>query len=144
MKNGLKRFDPYVLFLAALVSLIGLLVIFDAGYARSMATGKGTIPREFIVQALSLVAAIGLGLWIAGQRVQKLFEWAKPLWALTIVSLILVKIPHIGYEMNGAHRWFKLGPLTLQPAEFAKVAVILYVAGEMIYRGALEIWPHLR
>lgn len=138
MNNGLKRFDPYVLIWALVASVVGLLVVFDAGYARSMASGKGPIPREFIVQGISLLVSLVVGIYAANARVQKVFQSAKGWWWLTLVLLVGVMVPHIGYEMNGAHRWYKLGPFTFQPAEFAKLTSILYVAAILHHWKA---WP---
>ncbi len=55
-------------------------------------------------------------------------KYAKPILFLTILMLILVLVPGIGKESNGARRWFKIGFLNFQPSEFAKIALIVYVA----------------
>ena len=41
-------------------------------------------------------------------------------------------LPGIGREVHGAQRWLPLGPLTLRPSEFAKLALLLYAAGYLI------------
>jgi cell division protein FtsW len=45
-----------------------------------------------------------------------------------ILLLLGVFVPGLGARINGAHRWLKLGPLTFQPTEMMKLAVILYLA----------------
>jgi cell division protein FtsW len=51
-----------------------------------------------------------------------------PVLTLSVVSLVAVLVPHIGATINGAHRWIQLGPFTVQPSEFAKLAVLLWGA----------------
>tara|TARA_R110002072_G_scaffold86030_7_gene194351 strand:+ start:6474 stop:7628 length:1155 start_codon:yes stop_codon:yes gene_type:complete len=52
----------------------------------------------------------------------------------SLALLILVLIPGVGREVNGSQRWLPLGPFTLQPSEFAKLAVVVYLAGYMVRR----------
>lgn len=56
-------------------------------------------------------------------------------WLIAALALlILVLIPGVGREVNGSQRWLPLGPFTLQPSEFAKLAVVVYLAGYMVRR----------
>ena len=63
--------------------------------------------------------------------------WLETGWVWLFVALallILVLIPGIGKEVNGSQRWLPLGPFTLQPSEFAKLAIVVYLAGYMVRR----------
>jgi len=53
---------------------------------------------------------------------------AYPILILSVVSLMAVLVPGIGFGVYGARRWIDLGPLQLQPSEFAKVGVLLWGA----------------
>jgi cell division protein FtsW len=60
-------------------------------------------------------------------------NWKKSpvLWFLLIaaVSCVMVLIPHVGMQINGARRWLKIGPIQIQPSELAKWAAVLFLAG---------------
>ena len=51
-----------------------------------------------------------------------------PLLGLAILLLVLVLIPGLGVSVNGSRRWLRLGPLSFQPAELAKLALVVYLA----------------
>ncbi len=55
-------------------------------------------------------------------------KFAKPMMLIAVVLLIVVLIPFIGKASYGARRWFSIGPFYFQPAEYAKVAMLLYTA----------------
>jgi cell division protein FtsW len=138
MFRALRLYDPTLFFLAMLATGLGLLFIFDAGYARSLKDGFGTIPREFKSQLIFLPVALFVGAFVARVRPEAWKKWSRLLWVMAFVSLVLPMLPGIGVELNGAHRWIKLGPVMIQPAEFAKVAVVIYLAGAFAGRAA---WP---
>ena len=63
--------------------------------------------------------------------------WLATGWVWLFVALgllILVLIPGVGRDVNGSQRWLPLGPLTLQPSEFTKIALVIYLAGYMVRR----------
>lgn len=66
----------------------------------------------------------------------RLRELAPKAAAVVVVLMLVVLVPHLGVEVNGARRWLPLGPLgTLQPSEFGKLVFILYVADWIDRRG---------
>ena len=110
------------LFLAALgLSLLGLVMVYSATY------------REFGSHYLWLRAghvALGVVLFLLASRVRYTAwrRYAPGLYAAVLVALVLVLIPGIGTEVGGARRWLDFGPLSFQPGEFAKLAVVLVLS----------------
>lgn len=65
-----------------------------------------------------------------------------PLLAGVILLLFLVFVPGLQVASGGAARWLRLGPLSVQPAEFAKLTLVLYLAALLSGRAAREGRPH--
>ncbi|MEZ5573668.1 MAG: putative lipid II flippase FtsW [Halioglobus sp.] len=86
--------------------------------------------RHLIYLAAGVIAAA------ASYTVKPQFWQSSGWWWLfaALALLILVLIPGVGREVNGSQRWLPLGPFTLQPSEFAKFAVVVYLAGYMVRR----------
>jgi cell division protein FtsW len=131
--------DPILFGLCLVATLLGLVAVFDAGYARSLAKDHGAIPTEFLMQLVFLVPSLFLGLLLGGIRPEKLQKNAKWLWYATIVALIAVEV--VGVSQNGARRWLGVGRFSLQPAEFAKLAAVIYLAACLAGRKA---WSEVR
>ena len=62
---------------------------------------------------------------------------------LAFAFLVLVLVPGVGRVVNGSQRWIPLGPLTFQPSEFAKFALVVWLSGYMV-RHAVELRTELR
>lgn len=76
--------------------------------------------------SIFVVANIRLGIW----------ERVGPLCLmLAIIGLLLVLIPGLGRTVNGSTRWLMIGPVGVQVSEFAKLAIIIYLAGYIVRRG---------
>ncbi|MCP9917236.1 rod shape-determining protein RodA [Cyanobium sp. ATX 6F1] len=76
-----------------------------------------------------ITAAIGIALALLLRRLplERLERWLKPLYALTVVSLLGVRF--VGTSALGAQRWINIAGVHVQPSEFAKLAAILLLAG---------------
>lgn len=72
---------------------------------------------------------------------RRLRPLALPIMAATIVALVAVLV--VGVSGGGAQRWIGVGPVTIQPAEFAKLAVIIYLAAWLATKGdTIRSWEH--
>lgn len=70
---------------------------------------------------------------------QKLKEYGTWLMLIALLLLMLVLIPHVGVMVNGARRWLRLGSFTLQPSEFAKLALVIFMAKLLSEKDKYEI-----
>ena len=133
----------WMLFLVTLVLLsFGVVMVFDASYPLAIEVYQGD--KAFFVKKQIVWAVIGLlGLFVA-KRVPywKWQAWAVPSLVATIVLLIAVHIPHLGHGAQGAQRWIGYGPIRIQPSEFAKLSLILYLAKVLGARPKLasDLW----
>lgn len=110
--------------------LFGLLMVYSSSFIYAQEhTGDGF---AFIKKQL-IYAGVGfLGLVVACRiDYRRWADWAYPVLGGATVLLALVMIPGIGARVGGAQRWIHLGPLSLQPAEFVKMAVILFAARQL-------------
>jgi len=137
MSKYLRISDTPLLFFTLLATGLGLVFIFDAGYARSIAADYGPLPKEFKSQLMFLPIALLLGFVIMAISAKNWERAAKWLWFVSIAAL-LVPLTALGQEHNGAVRWFRLGPVEIQPAEFVKITAILFLAAVFATRG---MWP---
>jgi cell division protein FtsW len=134
MNRITTKVDPILFLLALVATILGLFVIYDAGFARSIQFDQGIIPREFKAQLVSTVLALGVGALIT--MVPLKFWQRNRTWVfvLTLLALLATHAPGMGVTQSGATRWIGIGPLQLQPSEFAKVGVILFLAGAFAVR----------
>lgn len=126
----------YGLMTAVLVLLIvGLIFVYSSSYV--LADLEYGDPNYFIKRQV-MFAVLGLiGLVIAMQIDYRYLRRLSPLLMLgALVALGAVLLPGFGVEANGAQRWIQVGSLPpLQPSEFAKLAVLIYMAAWLSSRG---------
>ncbi|HXS15174.1 MAG TPA: putative lipid II flippase FtsW [Candidatus Saccharimonadales bacterium] len=123
----MKRFDYLLLGLVILLTLFGLLMIFDASSYISF-RDFGNKYHYILDQSIWMVLGfIGLG-FFAWFDYKKFYNLAMPLLLIAIGMLLAVFIPGIGVKVLGAHRWINLHFTVLQPAEFVKMTLAIYLA----------------
>ncbi|MFN3233981.1 MAG: putative lipid II flippase FtsW [Gammaproteobacteria bacterium] len=87
-----------------------------------------------IRQAVFLCLALVLSRFILTCPMKKIREMSVFIFLFAVICLVLVLIPHLGHSINGSRRWLGIGSLGMQVSEFAKLAVILYLAGYLVRR----------
>ncbi|HEV3232046.1 MAG TPA: putative lipid II flippase FtsW [Candidatus Dormibacteraeota bacterium] len=105
----------------------GLVMVFSASEVLGNVL-HGNPEYFFFHQIIWLALGTVFGLLALGLDYHRLRGWAPALAAGTALALLLVLVPHIGVSLNGARRWIGIGPLTVQPAELAKITGIVYLA----------------
>ena len=106
--------------------VIGLMAIFSASAPKCIDMGLN--PARFLIQQIFGVIIGILGLrFLSNFHYKKLINYTMPFVGIVIMMLLVVKFA--GVTVNGAQRWINIGPLSLQPSEFAKPAVVLLLAG---------------
>ena len=93
--------------------------------------------QYFFVKKHLAFASIGLIFFVAATRINHDIyrRLAYPILACAVVLLCLLFVPGIGHKVGGATRWLKLGPLSFQPSEGAKLAVIVFLAYSLSSKG---------
>jgi cell division protein FtsW len=125
--------DMTLVLLALALLLVGLVAISSASieYAEWHFQNPWYHSERHLIYLLAGIAAA-----VASYCVRTEFWQSTGWWWLfaALALLLLVLVPGIGHEVNGSQRWLPLGPFTLQPSEFAKFAVVVYLAGYMVRR----------
>ena len=114
-------------FQLAIIALLGLgmiMVFSSTGASRAMQLQTGYLLR----QSLFLTCSAGMFFALLQVPRTRLLRAAPWLFAGLIVLLCLVLIPGIGTKVNGARRWLRVGPFSLQPSEFMKIILPLFLA----------------
>lgn len=106
--------------------VIGLMAIFSASAPKCIEMGVN--PMRFVFQQIIGVIAGFIGLkFLSNFHYKKLIAITFPFAIFVIVMLVMVKVA--GITVNGAQRWINIGPMNLQPSEFAKPAIVMLLAG---------------
>ena len=114
-----RSLDPVLLLISLALSALGILAVYVAGadareaYAMNQAFGF----------AAGLAAAIPLALidYRLWQR------YLRPIYVLVLLMLLTVLV--VGAAAGGAQRWVDIGPVQVQPSEFAKLGIVIVLAG---------------
>jgi len=122
--SALRKLDWPLVLSALALSIMGAMLVWSASSARL--TGSDVDPQSYLKKHLiNLVVGMAIAIPVSRFDYRLLRAYTPILYVLSIVGLLVVLTP-IGRSVNGAHAWIFLpGGFTLQPSEFAKIAIIL-------------------
>lgn len=121
--NGGHFIPVFVITIALALTTLGLVMLFSAG-AATKSGPHALVSKQAIWLCLSIVAG-GISAFV---NLEWLRKRAWLLYGICALALVLVLVPGFGVKVNGAQRWLGLGPLRLQPSEFAKIGLVLILA----------------
>ncbi len=124
-KQGHEPFDYGLMLCVLILVVFGLVVLYSTSAYNGrvkFADGAYYLKKQFFATSLGLAAMYGVS------KVDY-HKWERLAVLGYLVSILLsTAVLFFGDEYNGSKRWLSLGPLSFQPSEFAKVAVILLLA----------------
>lgn len=126
-RDGTPAYDGLLLGAVLALTAVGAVMVYSASAvtaAQKLGDGFYLFKRQLLAAGLG-IGLLALALRIGYRRLERL---AYPLLAATVVLLLLVLVPGVGKVAGGARRWIDLGVLRFQPAELAKVSLVLYLA----------------
>ncbi len=118
-------YDYNLLAIVILLTCFGLVMLYSTSAYEAMVETGGDDMSYFRKQAVISVCALILAL--VGSQIDYHFiaRFAVPIYWISVGFLVITKF--IGREVNGAKRWIYFGPVSFQPAELAKLAIILFL-----------------
>jgi len=126
--NFLQSVDLMTLVIYFSMIALGWLMVYTVGYDEERTFAETVFDLSTSIGKQSLWVGVSVVLLIAVIAIDWNFwrTFAYPIYAIAMLSLLAVLV--IGLEVNGATSWFKIGPFTLQPGEFAKFATCITMA----------------
>jgi len=126
--------DTLLVASVSILVAVGLIMIYSASSA--VAYSDHLDPAYYFKRQLMWLV-VGAAVAFAAYRMDYhvLRKAAPYLLVASVLGLGLVLIPHVGIVVNGARRWIGASSFTLQPSEFAKLGLIVYLAAMLTQRG---------
>ena len=123
--SGRSRMDDTLAVIVLVLTVFGMVMLY------STSAYNGSVKFDdagYYFKKQLLATVLGLGVMYVVSRIDYRY-WEKLALPAYILSLVLsALVLAVGDSYNGSKRWLSLGPLSFQPAEFAKVAVILFLS----------------
>jgi len=116
----------------ATLLLLGLIMVYSTS-APAVARQSGLAASHGPLLAQGYKILIGLALFVIGSRLRPSFVLRNHLLILlaAVFLLLLVCVPDLSARLNGSRRWFDLGGLRFQPMEFARLALVIFLAARI-------------
>ena len=143
-RTTMPSIDMPLLTVVCILAAFGLLMVYSASIALADGPQYRNYGNYYFVIRHTVFLALGALLACATALVP-MRVWEKitlPIFIFTVVLLVLVLIPGIGREVNGARRWIPLGIVNFQPSELMKVAMLMFSAAYVVRKkdNLIEFW----
>jgi cell division protein FtsW len=121
--------DYGIAVIVAILLAVGLVLMYSISPILSYKVSPSTPSNYYFMNQLKYVI-FGIVVWVVATAIpfSTWRKWSPKLLGVSIIGLVALLIPHLSTNENGATRWLALGPLSVQPAEVLKVALLLYLA----------------
>lgn len=131
--------DPIMLPIAALLNMLGLAMIHRLDLAAEIKATRlnNPIPSPDVIPQVTwtaLALALFVGVLVVVRDHRKLQRYTYTCMVLGVVLLLLPMVPGLGTTVNGANLWIRLGPLSFQPSELAKIVLTIFFAGYLVVK----------
>jgi len=138
----MKKIDFILLASVLFLTFFGLFMIYDAS---SFVAFKDFADKYHYVKDQIFWIVLGIIALFVFARFDyhRLYNLAIPILLVAMGLLVLVFIPGVGISLLGAHRWINLRFTTLQPSEFVKLALAIYLAAWFSRKEKGRIWAFL-
>jgi len=129
-KRGFYDYDPIILISVLLLIGIGLVAVYSAS---SILAEARFGDHYFYLKRQAVFCLFGILLMIAAKNINYLVyrKLVYVFLGLSVLLLVLLLIPGLGFKVGGAQRWFRFGLVSLQPSEAAKLSLAIFMAYSM-------------
>lgn len=132
-ENQLPSPDFTLFLVTLLLVLCGLIMVYSA--SAILAHERYDNSYHFILRQLMWISLGTVGAVVASRvDLARLRPYAFPILLVAVGLMLMVMVPGIGKAVRGAQRWIRLGPLSFQPSEFLKLALVFYLADSLARR----------
>lgn len=138
-KIGAASYDQALLWVGLILLAFGMVMVYSASIANAEVSPATNSQSTYFLIRQSIYVVLGL---IAGSMAfqvptSTLQRYAPILFLIGLLMLLLVAIPGVGHKVLGSRRWIKLFFFQIQPSEFMKLLVAIYVADFTTRKAAL-------
>ena len=126
LRPGL-RYDPLLLGAVLILLMFGVVMVYSAS---AVYAGARLGDAMWFFKRQAIGASIGVFALLAAMKLgyRRMEALALPLLFVSLSLLVLMHLPGLGHSAGGARRWMRLGAVTFQPSELAKIALVLWLA----------------
>ncbi|MCL4417885.1 MAG: putative lipid II flippase FtsW [Actinobacteria bacterium] len=140
LQSQKQQIDLPILLVTGALVVFGLLMVYDASAIAGLRDFKDSL--YYIRQQLmwAFIGLLSMG-FFAKLDYRRFKSISAPLLLFSLLMLLAVFIPHLGISGGGAHRWLKLGRITIQPAEIIKLTGVIFLAA--LFEKKVRLIPFL-